>query len=400
MGRPIKHTPDLLRELLDASVREPHTGPKKIARKHHVSPATFYNWQRESAQHEKEGRTESPWLVEWLGNVSWFHRHCQFCRAVQIASIDSRIIEAATVSRQEPLYNPQTGTPFYEVDLKIASDAKLLDDDSWHFIYGLDRDKSDIYKRDENGALIQATKEIPPNPALLMKAAASLLSATYGETVRHEVQVGGVLRIGSSAPTTSPPPVDVSFITVDDVQVPEQTNVLAVAEAPKSVAEFEETFGGRRLVEAVLFYDENGRLLPPLDGIVIVKGSEIDNLYNEAGIEHATTAASELIRQGYVNEFLLKLASPAESELVKDLRAKLKLGVKHPLPTHHPPRVGHLSDQPATEPQPSDVRNHPHAYYVDPLYPPRRQDSTVNKIDGGEQIGYGRPPPGGRSVIH
>ena len=86
MGRPIKHTPDLLRELLDASVREPHTGPKKIARKHHVSPATFYNWQRESAQHEKAGLTESPWLVEWLGNVSWFHRHCQFCRAVAIAS--------------------------------------------------------------------------------------------------------------------------------------------------------------------------------------------------------------------------------------------------------------------------------------------------------------------------
>ena len=99
MGRPVKHTPDLLRELLDAMVREPHSGPKKIAKKKAVSPATFYNWQRESAEHEKAGLTESPWLVEWLGNVSWFHRHCQFCRAVAIAQIDARIIEGAICSR-------------------------------------------------------------------------------------------------------------------------------------------------------------------------------------------------------------------------------------------------------------------------------------------------------------
>ena len=29
MGRPVKHTPDLLRELLDAMVREPHIGTKE-----------------------------------------------------------------------------------------------------------------------------------------------------------------------------------------------------------------------------------------------------------------------------------------------------------------------------------------------------------------------------------
>ena len=120
------------------------------------------------------------------------------------------------------------------------------------------RDRSDIYKRDDEGALIQAHREVPPNPQLLMKAAASLLSATYGETVTHQVQIGGVLRIGSTPAPQLPPPVDVDFINVDDMQALEQTNVLAVAEPPKSVAEFEETFGGRRLVECVLFYDENG----------------------------------------------------------------------------------------------------------------------------------------------
>jgi hypothetical protein len=382
MGRPVKHTSDLLAELLDAMVREPHTGPKRIARKHHVSPATFYNWQRESAEHEKAGLTESPWLVEWLGNMSWFHRHCQFCRAVAIAQIDARIIEGATCSRQEPLFNPQTGSPFWEVDPKIASDAKLLDDDTWHLIYGLDRDKSDIYKRNDAGELIQAHREVPPNPTLLMKAAASLLSATYGDTVTHQIQIGGVVRIGSTLATPQVvPPVDVDFLTVDDVQAPQQTNVLAVAERPKSVQEFEETFGGRRLVEAVLFYDENGTLLPPLADIVIVQGSEVDCLYTEAGIEHATTPASELLAQGYCNEFLLRMATPAESALVEDLRAKLKAGVKDPLPTH-----AAQNDEPATEPQP-DIRI------------PRRRDVFAARRQDGERIGYGRPPPGGRSVI-
>jgi hypothetical protein len=382
MGRPVKHTSDLLAELLDAMVREPHTGPKRIARKHHVSPATFYNWQRESAEHEKAGLTESPWLVEWLGNMSWFHRHCQFCRAVAIAQIDARIIEGATCSRQEPLFNPQTGSPFWEVDPKIASDAKLLDDDTWHLIYGLDRDKSDIYKRNDAGELIQAHREVPPNPTLLMKAAASLLSATYGDTVTHQIQIGGVVRIGSTLATPQvAPPVDVDFLTVDDVQAPQQTNVLAVAERPKSVQEFEETFGGRRLVEAVLFYDENGTLLPPLADIVIVQGSEVDCLYTEAGIEHATTPASELLAQGYCNEFLLRMATPAESALVEDLRAKLKAGVKDPLPTH-----AAQNDEPATEPQP-DIRI------------PRRRDVFAARRQDGERIGYGRPPPGGRSVI-
>jgi len=382
MGRPVKHTSDLLAELLDAMVREPHTGPKRIARKHHVSPATFYNWQRESAEHEKAGLTESPWLVEWLGNMSWFHRHCQFCRAVAIAQIDARIIEGATCSRQEPLFNPQTGSPFWEVDPKIASDAKLLDDDTWHLIYGLDRDKSDIYKRNDAGELIQAHREVPPNPTLLMKAAASLLSATYGDTVTHQIQIGGVVRIGSTLATPQVvPPVDVDFLTVDDVQAPQQTNVLAVAERPKSVQEFEETFGGRRLVEAVLFYDENGTLLPPLADNVIVQGSEVDCLYTEAGIEHATTPASELLAQGYCNEFLLRMATPAESALVEDLRAKLKAGVKDPLPTH-----AAQNDEPATEPQP-DIRI------------PRRRDVFAARRQDGERIGYGRPPPGGRSVI-
>jgi hypothetical protein len=377
-----KHSPDLFRELLNALVREPHTGPKRVCAKHRVSAASFYSWQQQSAEAERAGLTESPFLVEWLGNVAWFHRHCAFCRAVSIAQIDSRIIEGATCSRFEPLYNPQTGTPFWEVDPRIAADAKSLDNDAWELVYGLGHDKSDIYKRDENGALIQATKEVPPDPRLLLKAAASLLPGVYADTVHHEVMVGGVLRIGSSPPTQPrlPPPVDVDFLTVDDVEAPEKTNVLAVANPPSSVQEFEETFGGRRLVEAVLFYSEAGQLLPPLDGIVIVTGSPIHQAYREAGIEVQTTPASDLIREGYCNEFLLKLATPADQPLVNQLREKLKAGVKHPLPTHG----SVIADAVAMA-----------AVSLDTTL---KRSNKPHRIDAGEQLGYGQPPAGGRRV--
>ena len=113
---------------------------------------------------------------------------------------------------------------------------------------------------------------------------------------------------------------------------PPPTNVLAVADRPASVAAYEQQFGGKRLVEATLFYGADGKLLPPLPEIVIVDGSPIDQAYTDAGIEHRVTSAQSLIAKGYCNPFLLKLATPAESDLVRDLKAKLAAGVKPPTP--------------------------------------------------------------------
>ena len=75
-----------------------------------------------------------------------------------------------------------------------------------------------------------------------------------------------------------------------------------------------------------MFYDADGKLLPPLPEIVIVEGSPIDQAYSDAGIEHGVTSAQSLIAKGYCNPFLLKLATPAESDLVRDLKAKLAAG--------------------------------------------------------------------------
>ena len=84
--------------------------------------------------------------------------------------------------------------------------------------------------------------------------------------------------------------------------------MLAVAARPASVEDYERQFGGKRLVEATLFYDADGKLQPPQPDIVIVDDSELDRAYTAAGIPHRVTSAQYLIAQGYCNPFLFKLA--------------------------------------------------------------------------------------------
>ena len=156
------------------------------------------------------------------------------------------------------------------MDEKVASDAKSMSDDEWSITYGTadyERDRSDVYRRNSDGKLIQATRETPPQPALLIKAAASLLASTYGERIAHTHMIGGVVRIG---PTTAPAPkrptppptfqvLDADFTPVDDEKPLEPTNILMVADEPETVEEYERTFGGKRLVEAILFLPKTGR---------------------------------------------------------------------------------------------------------------------------------------------
>jgi hypothetical protein len=234
--------------------------------------------------------------------------------------------------------------------------------------------------------LLQAYKEIPPNPQLLIKAVSALLPEVYGETIKHEVSVGGVLRVGTTA---SAAPLkkqieDAEFTMIGEASedAPPPTNVLAVAERPANVAAYEQQFGGKRLVEATLFYDGEDKLLPPRPEIVIVEGSPIDQAYTDAGIEHRVTSPQALLAEGYCNPFLLKLATPTEHDLVRDLKAKLAAGVKPPTPS------GALGRRPRDNdgmPPPSATR----------AAPPGRASARYD----AEGIGRGTVPPGGVRVL-
>jgi hypothetical protein len=339
IGRPGKFTAKMLRDILNSMVR-PYTGVDDVAKKYKVSVQALYRWQKDSARDEADGIEGSPFLIEYLGTRSYYHRHVAFCRAVAVARIDARIIEAATAPHMEPQFSAQTGNPHWMVDPKIAADALSMPDDLWAITYGTAdsvRDRGDVYMRDAEGKLIQIVKQVPPQPALLIKAAASLLSATYGERVAHTLVVGGVVRIGPNmAPPSkqlAPPPtmqvLDVDFTPIDDEKAAEPTNVLMIADEPETVEEYERTFGGKRLVEAILFYAEDKTLMAPLSEIVIVEGSSIHREYQEAGIEVDTVPVSQLLAQGYCNDFLLDMATPQERELAE---AKLKEPVVHQVP--------------------------------------------------------------------
>ena len=133
-----------------------------------------------------------------------------------------------------------------------------------------------------------------------------------------------------------------------------------------------------------MFYDADDKLLPPLPEIVIVEGSPIDQAYTGAGFDHRITSARSLIAKGYCNPFLLKLATPAESDLVRDLKAKLAAGVKLPTPTAQSPAV-HPKDEKGAAPRPTATS----------AAPPGRASARYD----AEGIGRGTVPPGGYRVM-
>jgi hypothetical protein len=393
LGRPGKFTPDMLHDILDAMLK-PYSGLNAVAKKHKISVQAIFRWQKMSAQDEADGRTDSPFLIDYLDTHAYFHRHMAFVRAVAVARIDHRIVEAATATHLEPLFNAQTGLPHWEVDAKIAADAKSMSDDQWQLEYGTAnsvRDRSDVYKRDSAGALIQAAREVAPQPALLIKAAASLLAATYGERIAHTHVVGGVIRVG---PTMAPPPkqlapppthqiLDVDFTPIDEEKAAEPTNVLMIADEPETVEEYERTFGGKRLVEAILFYAEDRTLMAPLPEIVIVEGSSIHRAYQEAGIEVDAVPVSQLLAQGYCNDFLLAMATPVERELAM---AKLKEPVKH---IQSPVRA--LQPPPEPPDEPAEAKDN------------RVSSDPFMNVDGSPKSGgfsvSGAPQPRRRTVL-
>ena len=319
-----KLDPLTLTSILDAMALKPFTGLKSGRARSQRHGTTVFRWQAESARHEKEQRTNSDYQIEWMGNRSWYHRHVALARRLSILRLDQRLREDAMVPRGS-ICSARAASRYGKSILNSPPTRSILDmaAQAW------DRDLKDMYKRDANGALIQAYKEVPPNPQLLIKAVSALLPEVYGETIKHEVTVGGVLRVGATASAAPPKQIeDAEFTMIGEASedAPPPTNVLAVAERPASVAAYEQQFGGKRLVEATLFYDAEDKLLPPLPEIVIVEGSPIDQAYTEAGIEHRVTSPQSLIAKGYCNPFLLKLATPAESDLVRDLKAKLAAG--------------------------------------------------------------------------
>ena len=326
-----KHQVDKLIAILNRLVEHPHAEMRQTARDFKLSPVSLYNWSSISARDEAADLKEkSEFYFEWMAQTSYWHRHVVLARRLSILQIDSRLRDAAVNNHREPLFR-QGGEPVWEVDPQLASDAQ--DPELWAIMHA-PRPITDIFKRDVDGALIQAYMERPPNPAILIKAASSLLPEIYGEKIEHNVTVGGVVHIGpNNVAAIAPGKSDFTMLAETPELVKPPTNILAVAEKCSSIEEFDATYGGKRLIEGQLFYETDGSLQAPLSHIVIVFGSELHRKYSEAGIAVKTVSAEPLIAQGYENNFLKRLAPKAERPDLAELRRLAAIPVgpnKHP----------------------------------------------------------------------
>ena len=184
-----KHNPDLLVAILNRLVTHPHCEIKSTAREFKISPVTIFNWRAASARDEQADLKEaSPFWVMWMDQASYWHRHLILARKLSILRIDERLRDLAVNGTKEFLFR-QGGEPIWQVDPQLAADA--LDPKKWQERHG-DRPITDVYKRGPDGELLQAYREVPPNPQLLIKAVSALLPEVYGERVQHDVTVGGV----------------------------------------------------------------------------------------------------------------------------------------------------------------------------------------------------------------
>lgn len=295
---------DLKREVLNQLVQ--HPAIKRAARNVKISPTTLFKWIKESiAEPEK-------CTLQWLGHEAPFYQHVNAARKLNVIAIDHSARDLALNGHSSPRF--YDGKPVWKTDPKIASDALTMDEDEWTLLYG-NRPRSDTYARDpETNGLIQEVDVSPPNPAILVKLLTSLAPQVYGEKseVTHTHQGAVWIEGGAQAtPPLLPPPTDFNQdfgLTARPEQVQRPTNTLAIPRQCANSDEFDKRFRKKLLREVVLFYDADNNLLPPLPDDCVVAGTRQARCFEDAGIKVDVAHPTELLDEGFENDWLRELA--------------------------------------------------------------------------------------------
>ncbi len=364
MGRPGKNArprQEVQVDVLNHLTVDP--SPKRIARKLGVNPATIFRWVRES---ENSGET-----LNWLGHRDTFANLVNLARKLQIVVLEHEARALATAGHTQERWHD--GRPCYVHDPKIEADALSMSDEDWDFFYaenGRSRPRTDVFARDENGALIVAEVVTPPNAQLLAKMLSSLVPGYQERSELSVTHAGRVLIEGESTEQKALPAPSSDFnasfgLTSRPDQQQRQTNVLAVPRPCKDSEEFDQRFRKKLLREVVLFRDGDGKLLDILPDDVLVIGSHQYRALQDAGRDvssavHPTT----LIDEGYENDWLKALA-----------------------PGHKPPKP----------PPPTHDENLAVAVKAAAVMA-KAEKPYISPEARAEGLGRGVPPPGGRRV--
>jgi hypothetical protein len=368
MGRPGKHArprQEVQIDILNRLTIKPSL--KGAAREVGINPATIFKWIRESVD-------DPSIMLDWLGHKDTFANLINLARKLQIVVLEHEARSLATLGHSQPRFHD--GAPVYRHDAKIEADALSMSDEDWNFFYaenGRARPRTDVFARDENGALIPEEIVSPPNAQLLVKMLASLVPGYAEKSELSVTHQGRVLIEGDAQQPQAALPPPASFnesfgLTSRPDQQQHQTNVLAVPRVCADSAEFDARFRNKKLLrEVVVFRDSDGKLLPPLPDDVIVAGSIQARAFEDAGIIVEVVHPTTLIDEGFENDWLKALAPGHKPKFVPPTpEENLEVAVK---------AAAKMAEMEAAE----------------------KPGKASARFDS-ENLGYGRPAPGGRRV--
>jgi hypothetical protein len=344
--------------ILNRVVLKPRLKP--AARAVGIDPSTLFLKIKQSIADPENHK------LVWLDTLDTFANHLQTARRLSIVELDRAALQLGIEGHAQPRFHD--GKPVFKTDMQVAADALTLDEMDWIAKYGT-RSRDDHYARDKDGKLIQEQVVSPPNAQLVAKLLSSLIPAYREQSTVEHHHTGHVWIEGTQTQAVASPRQDnLLGFDIPAEQQRRPTNLLALLRPCVNSEEFDKKFRKKLLREVVLFRDADNKLMPPLPDDVIVAGTPQHRAFQDAGFEINAVRAETLLDEGFENEWLREIA-PAWK------------------PTPKPKPV------PPTEAECEEV-----AVKVQQKIANVTPAGKASARYDSENLGYGKPPPGGRRV--
>lgn len=193
-----KWTPELGAMLCDRLTQNPSI--TAAAKFFGLVPMTIYLWARGSAKDQAADipLEQSKWAIRWPQDpegetpLVFLHEGIfqsqKLFRAIaetQLRALLADPNEGGGQIQREVLDG--TGRPVFEVDTLRAAHALEMDDFDWQITYGPNARRDDVFKRDENGALIPKKIRDPLPSQTLIHLMRSVFGDTFNPSDRREV---------------------------------------------------------------------------------------------------------------------------------------------------------------------------------------------------------------------